>query len=225
MNGDALAETEFLDWSTPAVAAFVDRHAKPNLDQRERAVRLYYAVRDDLIYEIYGARLARASLRASSVIRDGSGLCIHKSIVYVASLRRIGVPARLCLTDVRNHLCSPRLKSYIGGDIFYYHALVSLKLDGRWLRATPVFNERLCRLYKIAPLEFDGFADSVDHPFDQNGRKHMEIINDHGSFDDLPYAMLIDGMRKRHPNVFKDGDRFISGSLRADVALKEVGTS
>lgn len=222
MTEAALRETEFLDWSAPEVGAFVELHAPASLGSaRERAVSLYYAVRDTLLYEIYGARFDRPSLRASSVLRRGAGLCIHKSVVYAAALRHIGVPSKLCLMDVRNHLCSPKLRQYVGGDVFHYHGLVALHLDGHWLRATPVFNARLCSLYGMAPLEFDGTADSVHHPFDQSGRRHMEIVREHGSFDDLPYTMILNGLRSQHPNIFSHGDNFVRGSLRADARQAE----
>lgn len=54
----------------------------------------------------------------------------------------------LCLADVRNHLASPRLKRLVGGDVFRFHSFNSVHLDGRWVRATPVFNKILCRFVR-----------------------------------------------------------------------------
>ena len=34
-------------------------------------------------------------------------------------------------------------------------------------------NLALCRLFKVAPLEFDGINDSVFHPFNRDGAKLM----------------------------------------------------
>ena len=73
----------------------------------------------------------------------------------------MGIPSRLVYGDVRNHLASPRLTELIGGNVFTYHALTLVHLDGRWVKATPVFSKLLCKLYKIAPLEFDGRSDSL----------------------------------------------------------------
>ena len=211
-------ETEFLDWSSYEAAEFVRTYSPDSgADLKIRAIELYYAVRDEIDYEIYGAEFSRESLTASAVLTKGAGLCIHKSVVYAAALRSIGVPSRLCFMDVRNHLCSPQLKRFVGGDVFHFHGYVSMMLDRRWISATPVFNERLCRLYRMAPLEFDGEHDSVSHPYDDEGRKFMEIVHDHGSFDDLPYEMILSGMRVKHPNIFGDGDSFVRGSLKRDA--------
>jgi transglutaminase-like putative cysteine protease len=216
MSAD-LAATEFLDHTAPEVAEFVARSAPaPDASPLERTVALYYAVRDGLRYEVYGADLSRPGLRASQVLRAGSGMCLHKSVVYAAALRACGIPSRLVLTDVRNHLSSPRLRELVGGDVFRFHCLTSVYIGQRWLRATPVFNKTLCRLYKIAPLEFDGAADSVYHPWDQQGRRHMEFLHDHGEFADLPYDLVITGLRAAHPRLFAGVHRFAPGSLVSD---------
>ncbi|PZT70811.1 transglutaminase-like superfamily protein [Streptomyces sp. SW4] len=221
MTDAALRATAFLDHTSPEVAGFVRTAlagTSPAATPTERAVALYYAVRDGIRYEVYGADLSREGLRASSVLRAGSGMCLHKSVVYAAALRSVGVPARLVLTDVRNHLASPRLIRLLGGDVFHQHCLTSVFLDGRWVKATPVFNRTLCRLYRMAPLDFDGTADSVHHPYDAEGRRQMEFLRHHGEFDDLPYDAVLADLRAAHPGLFRgDGTGFAAGSL-ADEA-------
>ncbi|MGW7074809.1 transglutaminase-like domain-containing protein [Streptomyces sp. NPDC054866] len=218
-----LAATDFLDHGSAEVTGFVDKVLPDGgADDRDRAVRLYYAVRDTIGYEIYGADFSREGLTASQVVKAGKGLCIHKSVLYASALRSVGIPARLVLTDVRNHLSSPKIREFIGGDVFHYHALTSVRLDGRWMRATPVFNRLLCRLYGMRPLDFDGTADSVYHPYDGQGKAHMEFLREHGEFDDLPYQQILDGMRSAHPKIFAGPDRtrFADGSLVADAAAE-----
>ncbi|HEY2699867.1 MAG TPA: transglutaminase-like domain-containing protein [Pseudonocardiaceae bacterium] len=210
-----LAVTEFLDHDHPGIQEFVARATgESTLD---KAISLYKKVRDGVHYEVYGADLSREGLRASTVLRRGAGMCIHKSVLYASALRAIGVPSRLVFTDVRNHLASPQLTALIGGDVFTYHCLVSVQLGGTWVRATPVFNRLLCKLYKIAPLEFDGTQDSLHHPFDLSGRRHMEFVRQHGEFADLPYDRLLSGLRAAHPGIFATEDTFTTGSLVADA--------
>ena len=215
--GDELAATQFLDHGSPRVREFVSKVVGEATDPTECAVALYRAVRDGVHYEVYGADMSRTGLRASSVLQRGSGMCVHKSVLYAAALRAVGVPSRLVLTDVRNHLASARLRELVGGDVFHYHCLVSLWLNGKWVKATPVFNRTLCRLYGMAPLEFDGTADSLHHPFDLRGRRHMEFLHTHGEFADLPYDLLLDGLRAAHPRIFATADTFATGSLVADA--------
>lgn len=223
-TGPDLAATWFLDHDTPQVAEFVTRTVRPGSDLIEQAVALYYAVRDGIRYEIYGADLSRDGLRASQVVRAGVGLCMHKSVLYAACLRSIGVPSRLVLADVRNHLTSPRLKTTMNGDVFHFHCFTNMWLEDQWVRATPVFNSTLCRLFRIAPLDFDGRHDSVYHPFDLDGRRHMEILRVHGEFDDLPHERIITGLRSAHPGLFAWPTlpvgplRFVEGSLARDGA-------
>jgi len=218
---EACRVTEFLDYDSSVIQEFVQQVVPDDsMPLKEKAVRLYYAVRDGIRYEIYGSDLSRRGLRASEILRKKKGMCIHKSILYAAAVRAVGIPSRLVLTDVRNHMASDRLKELLGGDVFHYHCLVSIYLDGRWVKATPVFNKLLCRLYGIAPLEFDGATDSLHHPYDEKGQKYMEFMRMHGEFRDLPYDKVIDGLQKGHPQLFEGSCTFASGSMVADVKMQ-----
>ncbi|MFD9733244.1 transglutaminase family protein [Umezawaea sp. NPDC059074] len=215
-----LDTTEFLDHDSDTVRDFVAK-ALPTgvegLSDIDRALALYYAVRDGIHYEVYGADLSRHGLKASSTIKRGMGFCVHKSILYAAALRAVGVPSRIYYGDVRNHLASPRLEELMGGKVFTFHSLTTAYLDGKWVRATPVFNKMLCTLYKIKPLDFDGRTDSMYHPFDEDGRRHMEFLRAHGDFDDVPYDMVVDGIRAAHPRLFEGRDTTAKGSLVLDA--------
>jgi hypothetical protein len=90
-------------------------------------------------------------------------------------------------------------------------------LDGKWVRATPVFNKLLCRLYGITPLEFDGRSDSMSHPYDTQGRRYMEFLHEYGEFDDFPYELVVEGIRAAHPKLFVGKCSLTSGSLIAEA--------
>jgi transglutaminase-like putative cysteine protease len=221
-TGDLLAVTEFLDHDNLVVRAFVDRTVGDAGTPAERAIALYYAVRDKIRYEVYDADLSRAGLRASSILSRGQGFCVHKSIVYAAACRAAGVPSRIVLTDVRNHLASERLRELVGGDIFRFHALNSVHLHDKWVRVTPVFNKLLCRLYGLTPLEFDGVQDSVSHPYDSKGRRYMEFLHEYGEFDDFPYELVVEGIRAAHPKLFAGKYELTGGSLVAEATSGEL---
>jgi transglutaminase-like putative cysteine protease len=214
-----LRATGALDFETPEVVDFVNRSVTAGGDPIKQAVDLYYAVRDDIRYEIYGIDLSQAGLRASAVVRTGSGNCMHKSILYAACLRSLGIPARLVLADVRNHLSSERLRDLMGGDVFRHHCFTTAYLGGRWVKATPVFNKALCKLYRMAQLDFDGVQDSVYHPFDLDGRRHMEILRIHGEFDDFPHARVLADVRAAHPGLLDESSRCVGGSLQRDAGV------
>nr|BFE99880.1 hypothetical protein GCM10020241_15560 [Streptoalloteichus tenebrarius] len=132
---NASQPTEFLDFESREVRRFVRDVVPDHASPRERAVRLFHAVRDGVRYDLEDVDLSRRGLRASAVLRRGRGMCVHKAVLYAAVLRAVGVPSRLVLTDVRNHQSSPRLRAILGGDVLHYHCLTSMWLDGRWIKA------------------------------------------------------------------------------------------
>jgi transglutaminase-like putative cysteine protease len=211
--------TAFLDYESDAVQNFIDHAVKDrSADRTANAVDLYYAVRDGVFYEVYGASLSPEGLRASHTATVNSGFCLHKSALYAAAVRALGIPSRLVYGDVRNHLASPRLLEHIGGDVFF-HGLTQVYLEGKWVKATPVFNKLLCKLYGMQPLEFDGLGDSLYHPFGGDGTA-MEFLTDHGSFDDVPYDFVIETMRRRHPKFLEAGGTgTVRGGRLADESV------
>lgn len=215
---DLLAESPFLDYRSEAVRAFVARAVPdPEVSLREKAVALFYAVRDGVFYEVYGADLSVEGLRASTIATGKQGFCLHKSILYAAAVRSVGIPSRLVSGEVRNHLASERLQRLVGGDVFL-HWLNRIELDGRWLYVTPVFNKMLCRLYGMAPLEFDGTADALYHPFDERGNKQMEFVGERTEYDDVDHSRILDAMTSRHPSMFADATHVHKGGSLAEEA-------
>lgn len=197
-----LAETAHLDFTHPAVQSFVAQATAGAADERDAAVLLYYAVRDGLDYDVFGQDLSPEGIRASAILERRQGFCLHKSILYAASVRAVGVPSRLKVSEVRNHLSSPRLRELVGGDLFV-HWLTEVYLGSRWVKATPVFNKLMCRLYGIEPLEFDGVHDASVHPFEDGAE--MQFLADHGTYADVEYDHLMGVMRGRHPRMFELG--------------------
>lgn len=186
-----LAPGCYVDSDHPAVIALARRVADPSMTSREIAVKLYYAVRDEFLYDPYYIDTTVDGLKASHVIEAGRGFCVPKAALLAAAARALGVPARPGYADVRNHLTSKRLYDMMGTDLFVFHGYTELWLDGQWIKATPAFNRSLCEKAGIRPLEFDGSADSVFHEFDTSGRRHMEYVQDRGAYADLPREKLL----------------------------------
>jgi len=193
-----LMPTACLDADHPTVRRMADTACRGADTPVERATRLYYAVRDGLRYDPYHIELTEEGLRASSVIARQQGFCVAKAGVLAALARSVGIPARLGFADVRNHLATERLRRTMGTDIFYYHGFTELYLDGRWIKATPTFNIELCEKFGVQPLEFDGRADAILHPFDTANRRHMEYLRFHGSRIDMPVEELRDVMQRHY---------------------------
>jgi len=80
----------------------------------------YRAVRDEIRYDPYIDYTDPETYRASSVLAKGHGYCVGKASLYVALCRTVGIPARLGLADVKNHLATPRLLEMVGTEVFAY---------------------------------------------------------------------------------------------------------
>lgn len=194
-----LASTPGIDAAHPAVQAFARAHAE-GATPRERACSLYLAVRDRVRYDPYRIDLSAQGMSASRALALGHGWCVPKAVLLAAVCRASGIPARLGFADVRNHLSTERLRRTMGTDVFVWHGYTSIWIDGRWRKATPAFNIELCEKFGLLPLEFDGEHDSLYHPYDREGRQHMEYVNERGAFDDLP----LDRIRASFGQIYPD---------------------
>lgn len=213
-----LRPTYYLDADDPKVRGLAETSVGSAADPVERAVSLYYAVRDGFRYDPYSIDLTSPEgLRASTVIARGRGFCVAKAGLLTAAARAVEIPARLGFADVRNHLATEGLRRMMGTDIFYYHGYTELYLEGKWVKATPAFNVELCSKFGVLPLEFDGRADSIFHPFDRNNRRHMEYIKDRGSRTDMPFEEIRDAMLRYYPNLSSGP---VSGDFIAEAEEK-----
>ena len=196
-----LRPTRYLDADHAEIRRFAADATAGARDPIEAAVRLYYAVRDGLRYDPYSVELSPDALIASNILARARGYCVAKAGVLAATARAIGIPSRLGFADVRNHLATQRLLEMMGTDIFYYHGYTELLLADRWVKATPAFNVELCERFGVAPLEFDGRTDSIFHPYDTGGRRHMEYVHDRGTRDDMPIEELREAMARFYPRM------------------------
>ena len=190
----ALAATVLIDSDAPSVRAFAAEHARGATD-RERAVALYLAVRDGFRYDPYRIDLSPHGMTASTVLANGYGWCVPKAALLTAACRAAGIPARMGFADVKNHLSTERMRETMKTDLFIWHGYADIWLDGQWRKATPAFNIELCERFGLLPLEFDGASDSIYHPFDKSGQRHMEYVHQRGTFDDLPLAQIVADFR------------------------------
>ena len=200
---ETLSATPIIDAGHPAVQLFAKARSAGESSHRDRAVRLYYAVRDEIRYDPYGAAVDVDTLRASATLESGRGWCVAKAVLLAAACRAIGIPARLGFADVRNHLSTARMREHMQTEIFYWHGYTSMPVgdDGRWIKATPAFNIELCEKFGFLPLDFDGRTDSLYHPFDREGRRHMEYVNDRGEFADVPLDAIRATFVEKYPSA------------------------
>jgi transglutaminase-like putative cysteine protease len=194
----------FIDSDHPKILRFAKENAKGRND-REKAVSLYYAVRDGVRYHPFQNFTLDETYRASICLDRGSGWCVPKAALLAACARVVGIPARVGYADVKNHLTTPELTAKMSTDLFVYHGYSELYLEGKWVKATPAFNLSLCTRFRVKPLEFDGLSDSIFHPFDEDNRRHMEYVRERGVFADVPADEIRRAFRETYPQQFNLG--------------------
>ena len=212
---DFLQPTAFIDSDNDDVRQFARAAAGEVQGDKARAIALYHAVRDGIAYDPYLDYTDPDVFRASAVLAAGRGFCIGKSALLAASARALGIPARAGFADVRNHMTSKRLRALTESDTFLWHSYTDLLIDGAWVKCTPAFDTALCARTGLAPLEFDGVNDSLFHPFDPAGRRHMEYLNDRGVFEDVPVDTILADFRRYYPRLLEHG--CAGGDFRAEV--------
>jgi len=177
----------------------------------DMAVRLYYAVRDSVLYDPYQAYAHHDAYSARVALERGRGFCIAKAALLAACARAVAIPARLGFADVRNHLATPRLIEMNGSDVFGWHGYTELWLEGKFVKTTPAFNLSMCHRFDVTPLEFDGHSDSILHPYDRKDRRHMEYLVYRGTYTDVPVEEIIATFCESCPRLleaesFRGGD-------------------
>jgi transglutaminase-like putative cysteine protease len=211
-----LQPTDFLDTEHDDVRTFTEAQIGGASTDRDKARRLFAAVRDEVWYDPYSVSEDPAHYRASYVLRAGRAYCVPKAVLLTAVCRAAGIPARLGFADVRNHLQTASLRDVMGGsDLFVYHGYSSLFIDGRWLKATPAFNTKLCARFGVAPVEFDGERDALMHTFTADGTQHMEYVRERGVFDDLPLDVILAALHETYGPAVSTVTRAVNDAFSA----------
>lgn len=196
-----LASTRFFDWEHPSVKAYAEEIVAGISDPRQIAVKLYYAVRDDIHYNPYSVCPDPNSFKASYVIKARESYCIPKAVLLSTLARYLKIPARIAFADVRNHIASPKLIEFLKTDLFVMHGYSELFIEDKWVAATPAFNKSLCDRMGVEALDFDGRSDSLFQQSTPDQKQYMEYVCKHGSFEDLPMSMIVEAFTKTYPHL------------------------
>jgi len=218
-RNDYLSSATYIDSNVSAVIDY-GKEAVQGLDtDLEKAIALYYHIRDGIHYTPYVDFGDPEVYRASSVLLAGQGFCVSKASLLAATGRAVGIPTRVGFADVQNHINTERLRKLNGGDIMHWHAFTEFYLNDQWVKCTPAFNLDLCTKFRIRPLEFDGLNDSIFHPYTEDDEKHMEYVNERGSFSDVPYKEIIATLKVVSP-LLLSGPGILTGDFGAEGAAE-----
>ena len=215
MMTEYLQPTEFLNFDNVEVKNFAEKYTVDAQTQKEKAIKLYYAVRDSFQYNPYILDLRREGLSAGNLLTRNRGYCVEKAVLLAACARAVGVPSRLSFYIVRNHIATEKLEIALKKNYLVFHGAAELYLDGKWLKTTPAFNKSLCNYLGVEPLEFDGTKDSIFQEYDKNGNVFMSYLHNYGDFADLPYQLYLDELKSHYPHIFENRE-YTNGDLIYD---------
>jgi len=196
-----LEPTQTIDSDHAGVLAFASQSIPLcRIDPADRAVSLFYAVRDRIRYDPYVPFFQPEHYRASATLALGRGFCVGKAVLLCALGRASGIPSRLGFADLRNHLATRQLLDTLGSDLFVYHGYTEFWLHGRWVKATPAFNAELFLRQGVTPLKFDGCHDAILPACTDDGRPFIEYLKDHGFRADVPFEEIVAAWRIAYGN-------------------------
>lgn len=196
-----LKRTDFFDYDAEAIQDFVHDKIDTQADPKSKAVDLYYAVRDTWMYTSSTLYVKKNDWKASEIFRRPKGHCIDKSTLLITMLRYVGIPARLHLAKVKNHIAAEKFMELTGTDELTPHGMVNIYINEKWLKVSPAFNKQLCDKLNVEPLEFDGESNSLFQEFDKKGGLFMEYLEDYGHFDDLPLSFIYENMKAHYSGL------------------------
>ena len=182
----------------PAFVARCEAAAVGSSDT-ERAVGLYFFVRDAVRYNPFVIEFDDWPMRPHRVWERKQGHCVDKAMLYVLAARRLGMESRLGLARVRNHAGTARLEQMLGTDVLVPHGYAAVFLDQKWIKCTPAFNRELCIKLNVEPLDWDGRSDSLLQESDKQNRTYMEYLEDYGLFDHVPVSFMLQKMADEYP--------------------------
>ncbi len=212
MKQQYLEDTKFLDFNNPFFDKYLENFVKPD-SELELAIGLYNKVRNDFFYNPFHLDLRPEALVASNILTKRKAWCVEKSIVLAACYRKFGLPSKLGYAIVSNHIGTEKLEFHLRRKEIVFHGYVSVFLNDNWVKCTPAFDDRLCRITNVNPLIFDGKNDSMFQEYSQ-GLKFMEYIHHYGEFADVPIELMNSEMKKYYPHLFEKEHKSSEFSFR-----------
>ncbi len=134
-SNDFLISSKYCDFKTASVYKKARNITGGSKDDRERAVALFYWVRDNILY-----RVGMWQRTASATLQEGEGTCTNKSNLLVAFLRANGIPAGYGVMKVLGQqyfgpIALPILRSMVSK--YSVHIYTVVYLGGKWIKCDP----------------------------------------------------------------------------------------
>jgi hypothetical protein len=211
-----LRPTEFLDFHKKRVRDKALEITDGLKTDKEKAIALFYWVQKEIRYNMftYNPKI-KANLKASVTLRRRNGFCMSKATLLATFARAVGIPARIHMVDIINHKISKRVVDMMGTKAFHCHAYAEMFLNGKWVKATPVFDEETSVKGGFFPIiEFDGENDALFEPVGEDGSIFVEYIGDWGNYVDVPLEKIVQIFTEKYPTWAKNDFNSLQENFR-----------
>lgn len=201
-----LKPTEFFDFDKKRVNDKAFEITYGLKTDKEKAITLFYWVRDNIKYNMYTYfPKIKANLKSSVTLRRGTGFCMSKAVLLATLARAVEIPAKIHMADIINHKISQKVIDFMGTNVFHCHGYSELYLDKKWYKLTPVFDKKTAIKNGFIPLiEFDGNSDALFSPKDLDGNAFVEYIKDYGSYNDLPIGKINEIFEEKYSKFYSN---------------------
>jgi len=179
-----------IDWDVPNIREKAAQLTAPYRKDRDKVLRLFEFVRDEIPYNFAPEVRDRRDFRASHTLEVGSGFCMQKAALLAALCRASGIPARIGFQDIVDYKIVGPFLEMNGTNEIRHHGMNAIYLDGRWVRADATLDRELVERKKYRLVEFDGRHDAVLPATDALGKPHFVISKQTGFYNTTPWFAM-----------------------------------
>ena len=190
-----------IDCDHPSIIELNQRLTQDCNTASDKAVKLFYYVRDECHYNMYATTGERAAYRSSTILESGQGWCLQKAILLASLGRAAAIPSRLILVSIRNHKSPPEAVELMGTNVFFPHAYNHFFLNNKWVKAAATFDREICQRIQVPTVEFDGINDAILPGLDLNGQPYIEYLEEYGTFAEIPWEMILENSYKLYGEI------------------------
>jgi transglutaminase-like putative cysteine protease len=187
-----LRPTYAIDSEHATIVAAAERVTRGCSDDGDKAVALFYFVRDSIHYNVFMISVFKEDFKASRVLEWGKGYCVQKAVLLTALGRAAGIPSRMVFAKITNHRVPPHVYEKLGVNTFPRHGYNQFFLNGRWVSAAATFDKSLCDKNGLPVVEFDGKNDAILPEKDLRGRPYIDYIEKFPPAEDLPFDWIVE---------------------------------
>lgn len=99
-----LKAAETIESDHPLIRTTAQKMVGAQTSQRGKLLRSFAFVRDQIRYNLLMISMHPDDFRATFVLEAGKGYCVQKAVLLCSLTRSVGIPSRLALARIRNHL-------------------------------------------------------------------------------------------------------------------------